>query len=103
MGYFPKVTILNVVPGRVVSPAQLEGMGLVAAPSRASIVSLRVSRGHENAIRERRWPDYQRCLERAPPNHGKSGRDNSRADFVGCMTALDWGYSTETAITSRRC
>jgi hypothetical protein len=95
---FPMVSILNIAHGRVVTPAQLESLGLVAEPEPAkpaTIIPLRVSRRHANAVRARRRPDYQRCLERAPPNHGGTGPDVSRADFVWCMTALDWGYSTE--------
>ena len=95
---FPTVAILATAPGRVATPAQLEALGLVAPPEpvrQPSIVPLRVSRRHEAAIRARRWPDYQRCLEGAPPNHGKTGPDISRADFAWCMTALDWGWNIE--------
>lgn len=95
---FPKVSILNIAHGRVVTPAQLESLGLVAEPEPAkppTVIPLRLSSRHENAVRARRWPDYQRCLERAPPNHGGTGPDVSRADFVWCMTARDWGYSIE--------
>jgi hypothetical protein len=95
---FPRVVILNTVPARVVSAQELQALGLVAEPKPikpATVIPLRVSRRHENAIRARRWPDYQRCLERAPRNHGDTGPDVSRADFVWCMTALDWGFSTD--------
>lgn len=95
---FPKVSILHAAPDRVVSPAELEALGLVAEPEPVkptTVLPLRVSRRHENAIRARKWPDYQRCLDQAPPNHGKSGPDVSRADFVWCMTALDWGYNID--------
>ena len=95
---FPAVAILAAAPGRVATPAQLEALGLVAPPEpvrQPSVVPLRVSRRHEAAIRARQWPDYQRCLQHAPENHGKTGPDISRADFVWCMTALDWGWSTE--------
>lgn len=95
---FPSVTILTATPGRVTTPAQLEGLGLIAPPEPArhpSVVHLRVSRRHEAAIRARRWPNYQRCLENAPPNHGNTGPDVSRADFTWCMTALDWGWNIE--------
>jgi hypothetical protein len=95
---FPKVAILNTAPGRVVSPSHLESLGLVAEPEPvkpATVIPLRVSRRHENAVRARKWPDYQRCLERAPRNHGDTGPDVSRADFVWCMTALDWGFNTD--------
>lgn len=95
---FPTVTILAAAPGRVATSAQLEALGLVAEPEpikQPSVVPLRVSRRHEAAIRARRWPDYQRCLEHAPENRGKTGPDVSRADFVWCMTALDWGWNME--------
>jgi hypothetical protein len=95
---FPKVAILNTAPGRVVFPAQLESLGLVAEPEPAkpaTVIPLRVSRRHENAVRARKWPDYQRCMDRAARNHGDTGPDVSRADFVWCMTALDWGYNTD--------
>jgi hypothetical protein len=95
---FPSVTILTATPGRVATQTQLEGLGLIAPPESArhpSVVPLRVSRRHEAAIRARRWPDYQRCLENAPPNHGNTGPDVSRADFTWCMTALDWGWNIE--------
>jgi hypothetical protein len=52
----------------------------------------RVSQRSEAAIRARKWPDYDRCLLSAPPNHGNTGPDTSRADFTWCMTALDWGF-----------
>jgi hypothetical protein len=89
---FPTVTILQLAPGRVVSPAQLEAPEPVKPPP---VFPLRVSRRHANAVRARKWPDYQRCVDRAPRNHGDTGPDISRADFVWCMTALDWGYSTD--------
>jgi hypothetical protein len=95
---FPRVSILHAAPGRVASTDELEVLGLVAAPDPvkpATVAPLRVSRRHENAVRARRWPDYQRCLDQAPPNHGKSGPDVSRADFVWCMTALDWGHGID--------
>ena len=55
----------------------------------------RVSRRQDAAIRARKWPDYARSLQGAPPNHGNTGPDISRADFTWCMTALDWGFSIE--------
>jgi hypothetical protein len=99
---FPTVAILAAAPGRVVTAAQLEALGLVAPPEpvrQPSVVPLRVSRRHEAAIRARRWPDYQRCVENASPNHGKTGPDISRADFAWCMTALDWGWNIEETAT----
>ncbi len=57
---------------------------------------LRVSRRHDNAVRARRWPDYQRCLDGAPESKSRPGKPReSLADFTWCMTALDWGFSIE--------
>ena len=93
---FPVVSITDAAPGRVVTPAQLESLGLVAAPepvtSNVIPAPARVSRRSEAAIRARKWPDYDRCLQGAPHNHGNTGPDTSRADFTWCMTALDWGF-----------
>ncbi|MBZ5729130.1 MAG: RepB family DNA primase [Acidobacteriia bacterium] len=89
---FPRVEITHTAPGRVATKEQLEALGLVATPEVAPPALLRVS-----PIRSagRKWPSYQRCLEGAPPNHGNTGPDTSRADFTWCMTALTWGWSIE--------
>ena len=96
---FPKVTILILPPGRVATAARLETPGgLVAAPEPirpATVIPLRVSRRHENAVRDRKWRDYARCLERLRLNHGDTDPDVSGADFVWCMTTLDGLYSTQ--------
>jgi hypothetical protein len=92
---FPTVAIRDSAPGRIMTPAQLESLGLVAAPEPVTILSstpARVSRRSEAAIRARKWPDYGRSLQGARPNHSNTGPDTSRADFTWCMTALDWGF-----------
>ena len=50
--------------------------------------------------RSRNWPDYQRCLQGAPPNHGNTGPDISRADFFWSMMAAQRGWDSES-IASR--
>ena len=98
---FPTVAIRDTAPGRIMTPSQLESLGLVAQPEPVAVLPsapARVSRRSEAAIRARKWPDYGRCLQSAPPNHGNTGPDTSRADFTWCMTALDWGFDiTETS------
>jgi len=48
------------------------------------------------AIRARRWPDYQRCLDGAPESKSRPGKPReSLADFTWCKTALDWGWTTQ--------
>lgn len=91
---FPTVTIAHANPGLVVTPEQLHAPGLVAAeePPR---VPPRVS-----PFRSRHWPDYRRCVEGAPPNHGNTGPDVSRADFLWAMMAAQRGKSID-AIAER--
>jgi hypothetical protein len=77
-----------------VTPAELEALGLVAASEPLKKPPASPLRGSRRPG-ARRWPDYARCLANAPPNHGNTGPDVSRADFAWCMTALDWGFSIE--------
>jgi hypothetical protein len=94
---FPRVTIHAAQPGLMVTAAELDRLGLVAAPE---IVTQplrspppRVSPGN------RRWPSYARCVDGAPLNSEETGPDISRADFVFCMTAITWGWTVqETAV-----
>jgi RepB DNA-primase from phage plasmid len=91
---FPRVVIRQVNPGRLTTAAELEGLDLVALaeaalPQRYPPARLRSGPG------PRKWPSYARCVEGAPPNRDKTGPDISRADFVFCMTAIDWGWSAE--------
>lgn len=45
------------------------------------------------------WPDYSRSLTGAPPSLQGSGPDRSMADFIWCMTAIDWGWGIEETAT----
>jgi len=95
---FPTVTIVNASLGRVMTTAQLDALGLVAAPEpelSSHVVPLRPHRAHGPHARERQWPDYQRSLEGAPPNREGSGPDRSMADFFWCMLAARRGWSIE--------
>lgn len=94
---FPRVEIAHNIPGLIVTMEQLTGKGLVTAPETAPRVSskpVRVSHGRPGPA-ARKWPDYERCVQAAPLNQDKTGPDISRADFVWCMTASDWGFSIE--------
>lgn len=87
---YPRVTITHRAAGRVVTPATLQEAGLLAppdtAPRRVSIAS--------TTRRAARWPDYARNLA-AAPHDGNGKPDRSNADFVWCMTAIDWGHSEQ--------
>lgn len=92
---FPTITLTHENPGRIVAPQELDALGLVAPEPAAPAAPLRVS-----SFRARNWPDYRRCLEGAPPNHGNTGPDISRADFFWSMMAAQRGWSVD-AIAGR--
>lgn len=91
---FPTVGILEATPGRTVTKEQLESLGLVAPYEPASetyVAPFRASRRGRVQV----WPSYQRCVDGAPAARHHKGNDRSRADFVWCMTAIDWGFGIE--------
>lgn len=96
---FPRVQITHSAAGRVTTPAALELAGLVA-PEETPLAPRRVSREAPRSS-PRRWPDYSRNLAAAPRDReGKPDRSN--ADYVWCMTAVDWGWSVD-ATAARLC
>jgi hypothetical protein len=90
---YPRVAIVESAPGRTVTAEQLEKLELVAPPEpvREPLPPFRASRRG----RPEKWPSYQRCLDGAPAAAHHKGPDRSLADFVWCMTAIDWGFSVE--------
>jgi len=89
---FPRVETVHASPGLVVTPAELEALGIVAPTEQAGPAAIRISRRRPDA---RGWPSYQRCVDNAPPARGGGRPDISRADFTFCLLALDWGWSIE--------
>lgn len=87
---FPTVRLLEGTPQRTVTPAQLEALGLVAAPD-----PLAVSRPGRiwSGQNVKPWPSYERCLQNAPRARDSDRADVSRADFTFCLLAIDWGWS----------
>ena len=87
---FPTVSILEGTPQRTVTRAELEALGLAAAPD-PMLVSRpgRISSGR----RAKAWPSYERCLQNALRAHDSDRADVSRADFTFCLLAIDWGWS----------
>ena len=93
--HFPLVRIVEAQPGYMVTPAELEAMGVVA-PAKPAPPPLPVRPSTEP--RTHKWPDYQRCLDHAPI--GTSGNPKrTSADFVWCKIALSWGHSIENTAT----
>jgi len=94
---FPVVSIVETNPGRILSTGQLEALELVAPPDPvevSSVISPPSSR-RQRLGSERQWPDYQRCLERAPVSKEHGGADRSSADFDWCKLAARFGWSIE--------
>jgi RepB DNA-primase from phage plasmid len=91
---FPEVKTVQAVPGRLTTQAQLESLGLLAAPDPAHDAPaspLRVS--SLSSTSGGSWPDYGRCVVDARPKHDNSGPDISRADFTWCIMAARRGHA----------
>ena len=73
--------------------AELEALGVVAPP--AKVEPIAPARASRPASSGRGWPDYQRCVQHAPPAREGNRPDISRADFTFCLLAIDWGWSVE--------
>jgi DNA primase RepB-like protein len=86
---FPTVAIQEAQPGKTVTPAELEALGLIAPPDPPRPATVfRNSKGDK-------WPSYEQCLDAAPLNHGGDAPDVSRADFTFALIAIDWGHPAE--------
>jgi hypothetical protein len=90
---FPRVETVHANPGQIVTRAELEALGIVAA-ERSPLPTVPPARA-SHLSSPRRWPNYQRCLENAPSARDGLHRDVSRADFTWCLIALDWGFAVE--------
>ncbi len=95
---FPMVSIVDAIPGRVMTCAQLDALGLVAPTEpeqTAAIMSLRPRRVSTPEPRLRQWPDYERCLQGAPPSKNGNGPDRSMADYFWCKMAAQRHWSVD--------
>jgi hypothetical protein len=93
---FPRVAIQKATPGQRTSQSELERLGLVAAPEPAA-QPLRISPARARpSLSSHKWPDYQRCLDGAPPSQTQPGKTRqSIADFTWCMIAASWGWQRD--------
>ena len=89
---FPRVETVHASPGKVVTRAELEALGVVAPPEKAAPAAIRISR-------RRPTPEDGRAISaawRTRRRHAAEDRpDISRADFTFCLLAIDWGWSVE--------
>jgi hypothetical protein len=69
----------------------------VAPPERVAAVPLRTSLPHaRSGFGVSKWPDYQRCLDRAPKSQTNAGQNRqSIADFTWCLIAASWGWQPQ--------
>jgi hypothetical protein len=89
---FPFVKTVHASPGKVVTRAELEALGVVAPPEKEAPAAIPFSR--QRPV-DRGWPSYKRCVENAPPARGGGRPDISRADYTFCLLAIDWGWNVE--------
>lgn len=94
IGNYPQVSIIDAVPGRMMTPEALESLGLVSPEDAApNVFRLKTSRNHSRSGSDRSWPDYEQCVKGAPLKDGHP--DRSMADFFWCMMAAQRGHSIE--------
>jgi len=56
---FPTVSIVETHPGRVMTPAQLEALGLLASPEPVKETALKfIRRAEGSSSKDRQWPSY---------------------------------------------
>jgi hypothetical protein len=69
VGNFPKIAIIDAVPGRTTTPEALEALGLVAPEDPApTVVRFKTPSNQKYLSGECSWPDYERCVKAAPPS-----------------------------------
>ncbi len=85
---FPVVETVQFHPGKVVTWAELEAVGMVS-PAERPVPGMTPS--DRRRPETKGWPSYRRCLENAPMVRGGDRTDVSRADFTFCLLAIDWG------------
>lgn len=93
---FPVVTIVETHPGRVMTPGQLEALGLLAPPEPIPVLPrTHAKRFADTSGKPRQWPSYELSLAGAPPNKDGSGASRSHADYWFSFLALQRGWSRE--------
>ena len=92
---FPQVQIAASSPGQIATREQLEAAGLVADSRRKRPPGPAPVRAQAQHSRGPAWPSYQKCLDGAPLNHEQTGPDTSKADFMFCLLAQDWGHGQD--------
>lgn len=90
---FPRVQTMHSIPGRVVTRAELEALGVVAPPEKTESAPAPARASRRSG--RRAWPSYERCVAGAPTARDGDRPDISRADFTFALIAQDWGWGVE--------
>jgi len=94
------VRIVTSIPGRFVTPAELENAGLLAPEIRQAVTEIQPME-QRFISGPLSWPDHERCLSEAPLKKNGSP-DRSIADKNWCILALDRGWA-DIEVESRLC
>jgi RepB DNA-primase from phage plasmid len=104
---FPRVTIRRTNSGNVTTMAALEQAGFVAPREQPPAPAPVETTDHQpkaprQASRQRigpkKLPSYEKALASVGPAiRDRTKPDRSKADFLFCMTALDWGFTEQQA------
>ncbi len=89
---FPLVELIRLHAGNVTNCTDLEQRGFVAHDEEPQLPRNRASKPSDGCAS---WPNYQRCIQRAPKARGEDRPDVSRADFVWARAAYYWGHSVD--------
>jgi hypothetical protein len=84
---YPVVSITDATPGRIVTAKAITPL---LAPAEPQSWVARVT-----ATRQKRWPDYERIIAGAPPNHSGDGADVSRADYLYARISAQFGNAPD--------
>lgn len=96
---FPKIAIHDEHRGRMTTVDELERLGVVAPPEapKVSASAAPTRPGPDDG----KWPDWTRCLDRAPPSQTHKGKNRqSIADYIFALISAQRGWSVDE--TTRR-
>ena len=90
----PMISIVEGVPGRVMTTERLTEMGLLAEPRPEAPRDYQPRTNYSvSSSGSRPFPSYEMALEGAPRNSSGTGPDRSKADYWWCYLAAQRGFS----------
>jgi RepB DNA-primase from phage plasmid len=86
---FPRVRITKVNAGCMTTTSALENAGLMMRAEEPKLPP------RKKSYKSSSWPSYEKCLAGAPLTEKGDRPDISRADYLWCRIAYQWGRSRE--------